>query len=248
MVLIHGSTDSLITWEPWVSRLSNTFRVITLDLPGHGLTGAVAGSDYSEEGMVRFVGEVTGALKLDAFAVGGNSMCGRIAARFTEEHSARVTHLILIDSGGLGKKGTPLVEFAFSVMSKPVLARPLLNIIPRWLVILGLDQAVSREAVLSDQRITAFWDLNHMEGTRDATILRFSTATSSVREHLHEIETPTLILWGEEDRIVPVEAAYAFHAAIRNSKLIIYPKTGHLPQEEVADESAIDAREFLSGP
>jgi pimeloyl-ACP methyl ester carboxylesterase len=85
-----------------------------------------------------------------------------------------------------------------------------------------------------------------MEGTRDATILRLSTATSSVREHLREIEVPTLILWGEEDRIVPGEAAHGFQAAIRNSKLVIYPNTGHLPQEEVTDESAAEVRAFLA--
>jgi pimeloyl-ACP methyl ester carboxylesterase len=111
---------------------------------------------------------------------------------------------------------------------------------------MGLAQAVSHKAVLSRERINAFWDLNHMEGTRDATILRLHTATSRVREHLREIEAPTLILWGEDDRIVPVEAAHGFHAAIRNSKLVIYPKTGHLPQEEVADESAADVRAFLT--
>ncbi len=246
LVLIHGSTDSLITWEPWISRLRDTFRIITPDLPGHGLTGAVADSDYSEEGMVRFISEVANALKLDTFVVGGNSMGGRIAARFTEEHPARVTQLILIDSGGFGKRGAPAVEFAFSLLSKPVLARPLLNIAPRWLVAVGLDQAVSSKAVLSKERINAFWDLNHLEGTRDATILRLSTATSSVREHLREIQVPTLILWGEEDRVVPVEAAHGFQAAIRNSKLIIYPHTGHLPQEEVADESAAEVRAFLT--
>ena len=100
--------------------------------------------------------------------------------------------------------------------------------------------------MLSAQRINTFWDLNHMEGTRDAIIRRFSTATSSVREHLRDIEVPTLILWGEDDRIVPLEAAHGFHAAIRNSKLVIYPNTGHLPQEEVADESAAEVRAFLT--
>jgi pimeloyl-ACP methyl ester carboxylesterase len=59
--------------------------------------------------------------------------------------------------------------------------------------------------------------------------------------------TPTLILWGEDDRTIPVEAAYAFHAAIAGSKLVVYPNTGHVPQEEVADESAADVRAFLSG-
>jgi len=70
---------------------------------------------------------------------------------------------------------------------------------------------------------------------------------SRIREHLHGITVPTLILWGEDDRVVPVTAAREFHDAIAGSRLIVYPGTGHLPQEEVADQSASDVRAFLTG-
>ena len=246
LVLIHGSTDSLLTWEPWVRRLSDTFRIVTLDLPGHGLTGAVGSNDYSEEAMVTFVGEAANALRLEMFAIGGNSMGGRIAARFAEEHPSRVTHLILVDASGLSKSGTSIVNVAFSLLSKPVLARPLLNIAPRWLVDTIVAQAVSRKEVMTKERINAFWDLNHMEGTREATIRRFRTASSRVKDHLGDITAPCLILWGEDDRIVSVDAGRAFHAAIRNSQLVVYPKTGHLPQEEMVDDSAARVRAFLT--
>ena len=245
LILLHGSFDSLIAWEPWASRLSNTLRVVTIDLPGHGLTGAVNGGDYSEEGMVRFVAKVSDAMGLSTFALGGHSMGGRIAARFAEEHPARLTHLILVDSGGLGKRGGQLVEFTNKVLSKPFLARPLLDIAPRWIWTREAEEAVSKKSVLTTRRVNAIWDLNRMEGTRDATILRFASAHSAVKEHLSEIRTPTLILWGEEDRLIPVEAAKEFHEAIRNSKLLIYKGVGHLPHEEVADESAADVRAFL---
>jgi pimeloyl-ACP methyl ester carboxylesterase len=174
-------------------------------------------------------------------------MGGRIAARFAEEHPDKVTHLILVDAGGLGRRsGSSVLTFGFSLLAKPVLARPLLNIAPRWLVTKAMGQAVSRKAVLTDERINTFWDLNHMEGTRDATIRRFSTAGSRMQEHLGDITAPTLILWGEEDRIVPVDASRVFHAAIRNSQLVVYPHTGHIPEEEVADESAAAVRTFLT--
>lgn len=246
LVLLHGSFDSLITWEPWAARLSNTLRVVTVDLPGHGLTGAVNGGGYGEEGMVRFIGKVADALGLSTFALGGNSMGGRIAARFAEEHPARLTQLILIDSGGLGKRAGHLVEFTNSVLSTPFFARPLLGIAPRWVWAREAEQAVSRKSVLTAARMNAIWDLNHMKGTPDATVRRFGNAQSAVKEHLGEIQTPTLILWGHEDRLVPVEAAHEFHEAIRNSKLVVYSDVGHLPQEEVPDESAADVRAFLA--
>jgi pimeloyl-ACP methyl ester carboxylesterase len=246
LLLLHGSNDSLFTWEPWANRLSDTFRIITVDLPGHGLTGAVPSGEYSEEAMVTFVGEMVDALRLTTFAIGGNSMGGRIAARFTEEHPDRVTDLILVDAGGLGVRGDSAVEFAFGFLAKPVLAGPLLEIAPRWLVIAGIHHAVSRTDVITELRINAFWDFNHMEGSRDATIRRFSSRPSHVKDHLSEIHAPTLILWGEEDRFVAVDAAHQYQAAIAGSKLIVYPHVGHLPQEEVADESAAAVRAFLA--
>src|SRR5215471_15840014 len=101
LVLIHGSNASLFTWEPWVKRLSDRFRIITMDLPGHGLTGAVPDGDYTQEGMVKFIDEVASMLGLHQFAIGGNSMGGRASILFTITHSERVTKLILVDSGGL---------------------------------------------------------------------------------------------------------------------------------------------------
>src|SRR6185503_6886989 len=181
LVLLHGSLDSLITWEPWVNRLSNTLRVVTVDLPGHGLTGAINDGDYGEEGMVHFVSQATEALGLSAFALAGNSMGGRIAARFAQEHPARLTHLILIDSGGLGKRGGRLVEFTNSLLSRPFFARPLLEIAPRWVWTREAEEAVSKKSVLTATRMNAIWDLNHMQGTRDATILRFGSAQTAVK-------------------------------------------------------------------
>src|SRR6476646_3151420 len=99
LVLIHGSNASLYTWEPWVKRLTDRFRVVTLDLPGHGLTGAVPNRDYTQEAMVKFIGEVTDLFGLHRFAIGGNSMGGRASVLFTINHPERVTHLVLVDSG-----------------------------------------------------------------------------------------------------------------------------------------------------
>src|SRR5438093_535631 len=78
LLLIHGSNASLYTWEPWAKQLSDQFRVVTVDLPGHGLTGAVPSRDYTQEGMVKFIDEIADILRLHRFAIGGNSMRARI--------------------------------------------------------------------------------------------------------------------------------------------------------------------------
>lgn len=77
LVLIHGSNASLHTWEPWVAELDTTYRIISMDLPGHGLTGRVPGDDYSREGMATFLDELMSTLKVERFSVAGNSMGGR---------------------------------------------------------------------------------------------------------------------------------------------------------------------------
>src|SRR4030095_8222286 len=226
IVLIHGSNASLYTWEPWVKRLSDKFRVITLDLPGHGLTGAVPSRDYTQEAMVEFIGEVCRALGLDRFAIGGNSMGGRASVLFTIKHPERVTHLILVDSGGLPTKQVESTPLAYRLMAVPIANRLLLHITPRSLVVSGLNSAIVHKEIITDEMIDRYWEFIRMEGTREATITRGRIRDKRIRDDIPNINTPTLILWGEDDHTIPVEAAYAFHAAIAGSKLIVYPKTG----------------------
>jgi pimeloyl-ACP methyl ester carboxylesterase len=249
LLLLHGSNSSLFDWEPWSQILSDKFRVITVDLPGHGLTGAVASGDYSEQGMTIFVKEFADKLGLGRFAIGGNSMGGGVAARFTEEYPNRVTHLILVDAVGMQSQFDDRIPLAFRLARVPVVNRLLLHITPRSLVVEGLNDAIVRKATLTDTTIDEYWDFARMAGTREATVARFRLPPDSyVRDHVGAIKTPTLILWGKDDPIIPVAAAHAWAKAIPGSKLIVYPDTGHLPMEEDAPESARDVRAFLGTP
>lgn len=249
LLLIHGSNASLFTWEPWTKRLDDAFRVVAVDLPGHGLTGAVPNHDYSQAGMTAFVKEFADKIGLGRFALAGNSMGGGIAARFAEEYPDRVTHLILVDAAGMPVKQGDRIPLAFRLARMPVLNQIVLHITPRSLVKEGLNDAIVRKSVLTDAMIDRYWDFARMEGTREATAERFQLPrVSFVRDHISAIKAPTLILWGEQDHLIPVAAANKFHAAIPGSKLIVYPATGHIPMEEVADRSAADVRAFLSPP
>ena len=196
--------------------------------------------------MLKFMEAITNALRLETFAIGGNSMGGRVAVLFTLEHPARATHLVLVDSGGVPTKQVDPESFAFRLIRMPVINRVLLYITPRSLVFDGLNGAVSHKDIINDEMVDRYWDFVRMKGTREATIARVNIRDKRIKDRIGSIKVPTLILWGDEDRIISVEAAYEFHAAISGSKLIIYPKTGHIPQEELADRSAADVRTFLS--
>ena len=249
LLLVHASNASLLTWEPWAARLDKDFRVVSLDLPGHGLTGAVPDRGYSQEGMVKFVLEFADKIGLGTFAIAGNSMGGGVAARFAEEHPDRVSKLILVDASGMPVKQGDRIPLAFRIARTPLLDQIVLYVTPRSLVVEGLDDAIVRKSIISDRMIDSYWDFARMQGTREATLERFNLPPGSyVKDHIAAIKAPTLILWGEQDHLIPVEAAREFHAAIPGSKLIVYPGTGHIPMEEVADQSAADVRAFLSPP
>jgi len=246
LVLIHGSNASLFTWRPWVARLESTFRVVTMDMPGHGLTGAVPSGDYTGRAMVEFVRAVTDKLGIPKFAIGGNSMGGAIAARFAETYPARVTQLILVDAGGMPSKEGDKVPLVFRLARTPILNQALLYITPRSLVVEGLNDAIVRKAIITDAMIDQYWDFARMAGTRAATAARFQEPEDSyIVDHVGAIRMPTLILWGEEDHLIPVVAAHEFAKDVPGAKLIVYPATGHIPQEEVADQSAAEVKAFL---
>jgi pimeloyl-ACP methyl ester carboxylesterase len=248
LVLLHGSNASFLTWEPWAKSLSDTYRVVSVDLPGHGLTGAVPNKDYSQEGMVAFTLAFADALRLQRFALAGNSMGGGVAARFAEEHPDRLTALILVDAAGMPVRQGDRVPLAFRIARMPVLNQLVLHVTPRSLASEGLNDAIVHKEILNDAMIDSYWEFARMEGTREATLERFSSPWDTyVRDHIRAITMPTLILWGEQDHLIPVEAGREFRKAIPGSKLIVYPKTGHIPMEEVAAQSAADVRAFLAG-
>ena len=250
IVLLHGSNASLFTWEPWSKTLSDHFRVVSLDLPGHGLTGAVPNHDYSGKGMARFVAEFADKIGLKKFALAGNSMGGGVAARFAETYPDRVTALILVDAAGMPSKMGDRIPLAFQLLRQPWLQSVLAHADPKPLVREGLGKAIVRKSILTEQMIDLYSDMALLEGSRAATFERFNQLGGDfnfVKDHVGALKMPVLILWGEEDHLIPVEAAHSWNKAIPGSKLIIYPANGHIPMEEVADKSAADVRAFLSG-
>ena len=252
LLLLHGSNASLFTWEPWSTTLSDQFRVVSVDLPGHGLTGATANRDYSPLGMAAFVLAFADKLGLKTFALAGNSMGGGVAARFAELHPDRVSALILLDASGMPARqgeGTPI---AFRLLRQGWLRPILAHLDPKPLVREGLGDAIVRKKILTEKMIDLYADFARMEGSRQATAERFgefsATDQGFVKDHIRALTMPVLILWGEQDHLIPVSTAATWHDAIPGSKVIIYAETGHIPMEELADQTALDVRKFLGGP
>lgn len=250
LVLVHGSNASLHTWEPWVHILGATYRVVTMDMPGHGLTGAVPNDDYSRTGMVNFVHEVTRKLGLKRYAIGGNSMGGGVAAQYAESFPDEVSALILVDAAGIPRKPQPdgKIPLAFRLAQMPVLNKILLYVTPRSMVAEGLHKVFVDQSKVTDEMVTRYYDLTLYDGNRRATGIRFRLPpdNGAVAEQLGAIRAPTLILWGDKDGLIPVEYAGEFAKRIPGSKVVIYPDVGHIPMEEVPEKSAADVASFLA--
>jgi pimeloyl-ACP methyl ester carboxylesterase len=247
LVLLHGSNASLHTWEPWVAQVGDQFRMISIDLPAHGLTGPTPGEDYSQEAMAQFVNEFTTVMHIERFALAGNSMGGGIAARFAIHYPERLTHLILVDAAGMPTKEPRDPGLGFIIARTPVLQNLMLYVTPRGMFEEGLKKAIENDALVTPEMVDRYWILNRKAGNRAASLKRFQTPFDTfVQDNAAKIRTPTLILWGEKDTLTPRDMGTAYNAAIKGSKLVVFRNVGHIPMEEVPDQSARIVREFLS--
>lgn len=245
LLLLHGSNASLHTWEPWAQRLGDRFRVVSVDLPGHGLTGPSPTDDYTPRAMVAFIDEFREALKLDRVHLGGNSYGGFLAWRYTLAHPERVDHLVLVDSAGFFRGSLP---FPFQLARIPVVNKVMLYVSPRVLVKASLEQVIPHHERITAEMIDRYHQLMLREGNRRATVLRLNAPLDfgADKAQLAAIHAPTLILWGSKDPWIPLEHARLFHDAIPGSTLRVYEGMGHVPMEEAPDETAADVRAFLS--
>jgi pimeloyl-ACP methyl ester carboxylesterase len=246
LLLVHGSNASLHTWEPWVARLAGRFRVVTLDLPGHGLTGAHPAGDYREEMFVGVIGAVADRLGLDRFVIGGNSMGGELAWKYALVHPARVRGLVLIDASGAPGAYPSKVPIGFRIIQSPVLKPIVRHLTPRTIIEQSLKDSLAVQAAITPAMVDRYWELLTYPGNRDATLDRsgFPRRDASLVE-MRRLRMPVLIQWGAADRLIPLRWGEWYARALPDARLIVYPQTGHIPMEERPDATAADVIAWL---
>ena len=248
LFLIHGSSASLHTWEPWVKQLSGRYRVVTLDLQGHGLTGPDPAGCYTAACMADTVEAVREKLGIGRLAIAGNSMGGAVSLRYALQYPEHVAALILVDAGGAPVAAERPAPIGFRIAQMPILRNIAAHITPRSVIGETLERSVSVKSVANEGAVTRYWELLRAPGNRQATMARFSEPRTPFTEadmaKLRAI--PTLILWGRDDALIPVKAAQWFRQMLPEARLVVYDGIGHLPQEEAAQRSAVDSALFLS--
>ncbi len=251
--LIHGSFASLHTWAGWESVLSQSYKTISMDLPGHGLTGPNASKSYSTDDYEKMVMALADTLHIDTFYVAGNSLDGNVAWKIALHYPERIKKLVLVDAAGFGRpaidsaqKKKPSEPFIFKLLRSGLAGSLLTKITPRFLVEMNMKQVYADPTRIKSGVVDRCYDLLLREGNRQATMDRFHNPGKNLSDSIQFIRVPTLILWGEKDQWIPLEHAYLFQKSIKHSILKIFAETGHVPMEEIPVETVREVLEFFN--
>ena len=249
IVLVHGFSASLHTWEPWVEALRSDYRLVSLDLPGHGLTRNPPPEKMNIPYFSEAVGEVASKLGVEDYVIVGSSMGGATAWQFALSRGEMIDGLVLVAASGWQEQQI--------VGERPLIFRLLANKYARSLIkdfdlkLLirnGLKDSFVDQSFVTEDMVERYASLSRAPGHRSGILSlmsgeeRMPASTTT----LAGINVPTLILQGDADAVVAPGGAPKFHEAINGSELIIYENVGHLPQEEVAAQSVADFEKFLA--
>lgn len=249
IVLLHGLSSSLHTWEGWALALRGQRRVISLDLPGFGLTGPWSGTyaarDYRGDTLARFVLDLLDALAVRRFVIGGNSLGGEVAWRVASLAPQRVDRLLLVDASGYAfePKSVPL---GWTIARVPLLARGMEHLLPRPLVVAGVRDVYGDPSRVTDALVDRYFELTLRAGNRHALgayLQQIEPGRDAAR--IATLQLPTLVIWGGRDRLIPPGLAQRFKADIAGSELVVFDDLGHVPQEEDPVRTVAAVKAFL---
>lgn len=245
IVLLHGTSASLHTWDGWAQGLTDQRRVIRFDLPAFGLTGPHPQDDYSIAAYVRFVGAVMDKLGVQTFVLAGNSLGGQIAWGTALAMPQRVKKLVLVDAAGYPLQPSS-VPIGFRIARIPG-ARVLMEyVLPRGIVDSSVRNVYADPAKVTRELVDRYYDLSLRTGNRRALAHRLDQPFSGQEASIKSIKTPTLILWGARDQLIALEHAKRFEADIAGSKLVVFDDLGHVPHEEGAQKTVEAFKAFLA--
>jgi pimeloyl-ACP methyl ester carboxylesterase len=244
IVLIHGTSASLHTWDTLSSLLKNTKRIIRFDLPAFGLTGPNRLNEYTFNYYNNFIDSLLFKLNITKCIIAGNSLGGSIAWNFALASPNIVEKLILIDASGYPKKDEK-GSLGFKLAAIPVLNQVLKHVSPKSLVRKSLEDAFYNKTLVSETMVEQYHDMLLREGNRGAILELFQHPMKPDATRIKNITQPTLIIWGKEDQLISYQNASLFKQDILNSRMLVLDKVGHIPMEEAPVEVADAILKFI---
>lgn len=247
IVLIHGTSASLHTWDGWTEALKTQHRVIRMDLPGFGLTGPAPDNDYRIERYADFIVALMDHLKIRQAVLAGNSLGGGIAWRTAVQHPERVNRLVLVDAIGYPLQSTS-VPLGFRLAQigwlKPVMSQ----LLPRRMIEASVRNVYADPSKVTPELVDRYYELTLRAGNRDSLTRRIQLRETDALSAglVKTIRQPTLILWGAQDKLIPKPSGQRFHQDIAGSQYVVFEGLGHVPQEEDPQRSVAEVLKFLA--
>jgi len=252
IVLIHGWSGFSEYWLPGISALASQYRVYALDLVGHGRSDKPPRASYRASDLAHFVKEFIVTLNLERASLVGHSLGGAIALQFALQFPDLLDGLVLVDSAGLGKE----LPFLLRLTSIPRLGELLWRRPSRRALALGQRMQVADPAVITDEWLDFVYQLAAQPDLRLALLKTLrgmcnlfgqrSDFVTPIVTGLASIRCPTLVMWGQHDRIIPVTHAQVAVKGIPNTRLQVFAHCGHCPMLEQPHAFNQAMQEFLS--
>lgn len=253
VLCLHGLGACLYTWRNLIGPLSQSHKLILVDLKGCGASPKPRDGRYSVQDQAELIYQFIQDHDLRSLTLIGSSYGGAVALMVTtmlcEKARGRLSKLILLDSAGYNDS----LPWHLKLLKTPVLG---------WLSIhVPLGKASTRRVLryvyydhrlITKEQIDAYSKPIRSPGARQALL---QTARQAIPKNIDELTpkykdvcVPTLIIWGEEDKVIPLKIGKMLAAAIPDSRLVILPEVGHAPHEEAPEKTIPLISEFLNAP
>jgi pimeloyl-ACP methyl ester carboxylesterase len=251
IMLVHGYSASLVTWSAWEAELAGAgYRVVSLDLPGHGLTRTPPDYAVTMDGYADLIETVAQRLGLPGVILAGSSMGGHVAWRTALRHPARVDALVLVGAAGWADPQQETSDdgpIIFRLLRDPIVGPILLDLDSTALTRQGLQASFADPSLATEDMVERYVELSRAPEHRNVLmrIITGDLSEGATPELMARITVPTLVMHGEQDRLVPVRFGRRYLETIPGAEGAIYADAGHLPQEEIAEKSVTDVKAFL---
>lgn len=250
VIMIHGISGSVENWSLNINALAQHHRVYAIDLAGFGHSDQPP-VPFTFSYGAQFVNDFMEVQHIDRASLIGNSMGGGVTLQFAIQFLDKVEKLVLANSAGLGRELAFILRLVTLPLIGELLTRP-----SRKGTAWTLKQCVYDPALITEELVESSYQLAtlpkaqkyFLSTLREDNNLRGQHADNvlSIVDNLATITAPTLIIWGQQDRILPVAHAYAAEERIPNAELHVLNPCGHLPQLERAEEFNTLILEFLA--
>lgn len=247
LVLIHGTSASLHTWDGWAQALQGQHRVIRMDLPGFGLTGPAPDGDYRLTRYADFIAALLDHLGVRRAVLAGNSLGGGVAWRTAVQHPDRVSRLVLVDASGYPLQSTS-VPLGFRLAQIGWLQPVMGKLLPRRMIESSVRNVYANPDKVTPELVDRYYELTLRAGNRESLTQRMKLRETDAQAAglIKTIGQPTLILWGAQDRLIPEPSGQRFHRDITASQYVVLDGLGHVPQEEDPARSVAQVQKFLA--